>query len=120
MTIPREGWVHRGIRPAIGWGMVLLVVVCIAYLVLLSIPILRAVNRWADGEPVDMTGFAAVIGAAVPALGALWDFGCRFMADRHIERRDQIARGEAPGPFVPPPPPSPSPTGGLVNNQAID
>jgi hypothetical protein len=118
MTLPQEGWGRRAIRPSIGWGGVILLVACLVFLVLLAMPILRAVNRWADGDPVDMTGFAAVIGAAVPALAAIWDFVRRFMTDRHIERRDQIARGQAPGPFVPSQPPTPD--GGLVNNEAIE
>lgn len=96
MSVPQEGWGRRAVRPAIGWGGVLLVAACLIFLILLAIPILRAVNRWADGQPVDLMGFAAVIGAAVPALGAIWDFVRKYMGDRHIERRDQIARGTAP------------------------
>jgi hypothetical protein len=105
---------HRAPRPLMGWGGIVLVVACLCFLVLLAIPILRAVNRWADGEPVDLMGFAAVIGAAVPALGAIWDFVRRFMTDRHVERMDQQARGTAPeSPFAPLPPSVPrSPDGG--------
>lgn len=108
---------QRGPRPLIGWGGILLLIACLVFLVLLAIPILRAVNRWADGQPVDLMGFAAVVGAAVPALGAIWDFVRRFLTDRHVERMDQQARGLPPGgaPFAPAPPSSPTPQGGLVN-----
>lgn len=114
---------QRAPRPLIGWGGIILLVACLAFLVLLAIPILRAVNRWADGQPVDFMGFAAVIGAAVPALGAIWDFVRRYMTDRHAERMDQQARGLPPGgvPFGPGTPLSDSsPQGGLVNNEAIE
>lgn len=104
-----EGWMHRAPRPAMGWGGVALVIACLVFLVLLAVPILRAVNRWADGQPVDMTGFAAVIGAAVPALAAIWDFVRRFMTDRHVERLDQQMRGQVPPPFGYPAPPEGGP-----------
>lgn len=98
-----EGALHRAPRPLIGWGAVVLIVACLTFLVLLAIPVLRAVNRWADGQPVDLMGFAAVVGAAVPALGAIWNFVLRYMGDRHRERLDQQSRGTAPGaPFAPP------------------
>lgn len=121
-----DGAFHRAPRPLIGWGGVLLLVVCLLFLSAVAAIALYALWRWANGLPVDLTGFAALMGAAVPAGAAVWDMVRRYLLDRHWERMDQQARGTAPNvPFVPsppfpPPPAGPSPTGGLVNNEAIE
>lgn len=124
MTRP-EGSLHRAPRPLIAWTGVLTAACSLAFLVLLAIPILRAVNRWADGEPVDWQGFAFIItaagGAATTILGPL----AQYLQNRSRERRDEIAfGGGAPRPPTNPLPPSGQqpddiPGGGLVNNEAL-
>ena len=60
---PSEGWVHRAPRPLMGWGGVLLIVVCLLFLVVLAAIATFAMWRWANGQPIDLMGFAAVVGA---------------------------------------------------------
>ena len=82
------------------------------------------------GQPIpDVTaGLVPLIAVLAPIFGNI----VVDQVTRHRERRDQIARGEAPSPFgggrsapsLPPSgapaPSSPSPTGGLVNSNAIE
>lgn len=124
MTPPRpEGWLHRAPRPLVMWLAVVMVLFVIVFFVAIGAAIVTAFNRAATtGQPVpDMSGgLAAVLtglAALLPALASFW----QIFNQRHIERRDEIARGGAPGPFPSPPsPPEPSPTGGLVNNEALE
>lgn len=131
MTQPQSAF-RRAPRPLTGWLWVLVGFASFAFLVLLAIPLLRAVNRWADGEHVDWVGFAAVASIAAGAMGQLITQGMQWMQNRSAERREEIrAGGSAAPPFPSPAPsapysppqqnPDPSfPEGGLVNNQAIE
>lgn len=120
MTRP-EGWLHRSPRPLLMWCAVLMVVLVLLFFIGVGLAILTAFQRAAEtGQPVpDMSGgLAAVLtglAALLPALGTFF----QIFNQRHVERRDQISRGQAPGPFAPAPPSEPSPTGGLVNDEAI-
>lgn len=103
---PPEGAFHRAPRPLIGWGGVALIVVCLMFLFAVAAIALYALWRWANGQAVDLTGFAALVGAAVPAGAAIWSLVRNFIITRHTERMDQQARGTAPSvPFAPPAPP---------------
>jgi TRAP-type C4-dicarboxylate transport system permease small subunit len=123
MTPPRpEGWLHRAPRPLVMWLAVLMVVCVIAFFIAIGTAIATAFQRAAEtGQPVpDMSGGLAAVmtglAALLPALASFW----QIFNQRHIERRDEIARGGAPSPFPQAaPPPEPSPTGGLVNNEAL-
>ncbi len=127
MTQP-QGAFRRAPRPLIGWLWLLVGLASFGFLVLLSIPMLRAVNRWADGEPVDWVGFAAVASVAAGAMGQLIGQGMQWARDRRIQSVEEMRAGVAPPPpFGPSPPfaapsPEPSPTdeGGLINNGALD
>lgn len=100
-----EGAFHRAPRPLIGWGGVLLIIVCLVFLMGIAAIALFALWRWANGMPVDLTGFAALMGAAVPAGAAVWRLVEQFLISRHYERLDQQQRGTAPNvPFPSPPP----------------
>lgn len=92
---------QRAPRPLIGWLYVLAGVASLVLVVLLAIPLLRAVNRWADGEPVDWVGFAAIASVAAGAIGQIVAQGSQWMHTRSMERRTEIqAGGSAPGPFA--------------------
>lgn len=119
MSAGPDGAFHRAPRPLIGWGGIALIIVCLLFLVALAAIALYALWRWANGLPVDLVGFAAVLGSAVPAGAAIWDMVKRYLFARHVERMDQQARGTAPGLPFPQPPPSGLPGGGLVNDEAI-
>lgn len=119
---PRDGWVHRAPRPLMMWLAVICVLLVLLFFVGIGSAILIAFQRAAEtGQNVpDMSGgLSAVLtglAALLPALGAFW----QVFNQRHVERRDQIARGGGPdGPFAPSPP-SESPSGGLVNNAALE
>lgn len=119
MTPPnREGWLHRAPRPIVMWLAVTMVVLVLAFFVAIGTAIATAFQRAAEtGQPVpDMSGgLAAVLtglAALLPALASFW----QIFNQRHVERRDTIARGGGPPPFDS----SPSPTGGLVNNEALN
>jgi hypothetical protein len=93
---------QRAPRPLIGWGGVLLIAVCLFFLIGIAAIALYALWRWANGLPVDLMGFAALVGAAAPAGGVIWRMVVRYMDARHIERMDQQERGTAPNsPFSP-------------------
>lgn len=115
---------RRAPRPLTGWLYLACGIGSLVVITLLVAPLIRALNRWADGETVDMMGFAAVGGVAFPFIIQLIAQGAQWMSQRHTERMAEYERGSAPSPFALPPslpPPSqPSPTGGLVNNEAIN
>lgn len=110
MTRP-EGWLHRGPRPLLMWLAVIMVMLVLAFFVGVGVAILTAFQRAAEsGAPVpDMSGgLAAVLtgmAALLPALGTFF----QIFNQRHVERRDQVARGSAPPPFAPPSPPGAPP-----------
>lgn len=115
---------RRAPRPLTGWLYLACGVGSLTVLVLIMIPLLRALNRWADGEPVDWMGFAAVGGVALPFIGQLIAQGAQWMHTRSAERREEIAwtgarGGQVAAPFPQPAPSEPSPSGGLVNNEAL-
>lgn len=116
-------------RQVIGWLYVALGVGSLTFAVLAAIPILRAINHWADGHALDWVGFAAIVSAVGGAIAQLMAQGAQWQHNRSRERLDQQARGIPPSgvPFPQPPPvPAPPavidqpPGGGLVNNQAIE
>ena len=94
-----EGIYHRGARPAIGWGGVLLVVVCIIFLIALAAITLFAMLRWARGEPIDLMGFAAVLGQATAAGAAVWSLVKTYMNGRTTQRVEEIRAGAPPPPI---------------------
>lgn len=128
MTSRDDGAFHRAPRPLTGWLYLLCGVFSIVVLAAFIIPIVRAVNRWADGEAVDWMGFAAIMGIVCPFLIQLIVQGVQWMNQRHTERVEEIRVGgqvappfPSPAPSAPPSPPDPSfPGGGLVNNQALE
>lgn len=100
-----DGAFQTAPRPLIRWGGVAVIVLClVAASVLIGGPLLRALNRWADGEAVDWMGFAAVLGALGGFLGAIWSIVGPAMAARHAERLHEIREGRQPAPFAPSPP----------------
>ena len=102
-----DGAFQRAPRPLIGWGGVALIAVCILFLLAVTFIAVWALWRWSNGEPVDLMGFAALVGAAVPAGTAIWRLVEQYLITRHWERMDQQQRGVAPAvPFVPSPPSS--------------
>lgn len=93
---------HRAPRPLVMWLAVLTVACVLAFFVGVGSAIVVAFNRAATtGQPVpDMSGgLAAVLtglAALLPALAQFW----QIFNQRHVERRDQISRGQVPaGPF---------------------
>lgn len=109
MSLP-EGAFHRAPRPLMGWTGFLLAAVCVLFLLALAGIVIFAMARWATGQHVDLAGFAAVLGAAVPAGAYVSQMAQAWMNARHAERMDQQQRGVAPTvPFVPPEPLPPSP-----------
>ena len=124
MTPPqRESWLHRAPRPLVMWLAVIMVVCVLVFFVAIGTAIATAFNRAAEtGQPVpDMSGGIAAVmtglAALLPALASFW----QIFNQRHTERRDEIARGGAPGPFPPgAQSPEPSPTGGYINNEALE
>lgn len=120
--LPREGWVHRAPRPLMMWLAVLCVMLVLLFFVGIGSAILIAFQKAAEtGANVpDMSGgLSAVLtglAALLPALATFW----QVFNQRHVERRDQIARGGGPeSPFAPSPS-SEAPSGGLVNNAALE
>lgn len=118
---------RRAPRPLTGWLYLACGIGSLVVLILIMSPLLRALNRWADGEPVDWMGFAAVGGVAFPFIAQLIAQGAQWMHTRSAERREEIRVGGAPvtGPFyptpsTPSPDSSPTPEGGIVNTGALD
>lgn len=108
MTEPDSAF-RRAPRPLIGWLYVLAGFAALALVILLAIPLLRAVNRWADGEPVDWMGFAAIASVAAGAIGQIVAQGAQWMHTRSAERREEIRAGQSVSPFSDGPRPGDSP-----------
>lgn len=108
MTRPQSAF-RRAPRPLTGWLWLACGVGSIIVIAMVLAPVIRAVNRWADGEAVDWMGFAAIMGVVCPFVLQLIVQGAQWMSQRHTERMEEYARGVAPAPFVPPPPSEPSP-----------
>lgn len=111
---------QRAPRPLIGWGGVLLVAVCIVFLLILISIATFAMWRWANGQPIDLMGFAAVLGQATAAGAAVWSLVKNFILTRHGERMEEIRAGVAPAsPFAPSPPSGP-PSDGVGNTNGLE
>jgi hypothetical protein len=88
------------------WLAVVMVVLVLLFFVGIGVAILTAFQRAAEaGTSVpDMSGgLAAVLtgmAALLPALASFW----QIFNQRHVERRDTIARGGGPPPFGSSPP----------------
>lgn len=104
-----EGRLERGWRPAIGWGGVFLVAFCLMFLVIVALIALFALWRWANGQPVDLTGFAALMGAAVPAGAAIWSLVKQYIIGRTTQHVEAIRSGQSAPPFPSSPPEGPRP-----------
>lgn len=93
---------QSGARPVIRWlGVAVVCVVLMGAIAIIGGPMLRALNRWADGEPVDLMGFAALLGALGGFLGAAWAIIKPVLDARHEERLHEIREGRQPLPFDP-------------------
>ncbi len=111
MPFDDQHWTVRGVRPALGWvGIVFAVLIGLFLLAVLCI-ILYALFRWAEGTPVDMQGFAAVLTAATAAGTALWSLFKNYLTTRYGQRIEEIRAGIAPTSVPTTPSPS-SPDGG--------
>ena len=107
MTEPQSAF-RRAPRPLIGWNGVVLAVVCVLFLFVIALIAIYALWRWANGLPVDLMGFAALISAALPAGGYVARLLDKYMDTRSFERVEEIrAGGAAPQPPFPSPPTSP-------------
>lgn len=101
-----EGAFHRAPRPLMMWLAVIACMLVLTFFAFIGAAIVLAFNRAAEtGQPVpDMSGGLAAVAtglaALLPALAQFW----QVFNQRHIERRDQIARGQAPVPFDSSPP----------------
>lgn len=108
-----EGAFRRAPRPLIGWGGVLLVIVCVMFVAALAFIATFALWRWANGEPVDMQGFAAVLTGATAAGTAVWSLVKQFMIGRTTQYVEEIRAGGAgaapPFSSTQPPPSGPPP-----------
>jgi len=109
--LPPEGAFHRAPRPLVAWVTVILAVVLTLFVCAVLGAV--AVGFWltaAQGRGVpDMTGGLGNMGALIAAITGAGGIGAAIFNQRHIERRDQIARGGGPGPFDPSPPQGPHP-----------
>lgn len=106
-----EGWWHRGARPAALWWLPIFIGVLVLF-------IMGALSIWLRGlwltvgqghAAPNLTGGLENLGMLVTAIVAAYMQLRGQAKDRHAERRDEIARGAAPGPIEPSPP---SPDGG--------
>ena len=101
MTYRPEGWLHRAPRPLMMWLAVIACLLVLAFFVGVGSAILLAFERAArSGQPVpDMSGGLAAVAtglaALLPALAQFW----QVFNQRHVERLDQQARGQASIPF---------------------
>jgi len=100
MTQPQSAF-RRAQRPLIGWGGVVLIGVCLVFLMVLAFIATFALWRWANGESVDMQGFAAVLTSATAAGAAIWSLVKNFIVTRSDERREEIRAGQSAPPFDP-------------------
>lgn len=110
----RESLLQTGARPLIRLGGVVVIIVSLgAVCMLVGGPLLRALNRWADGTPppVDWMGFAAVLGAIGGFLTVIWSIVKPALDARHEERLHEIREGggQAAGFFPSDPHPGDSP-----------
>lgn len=110
--LPPEGAFHRAPRPLVAWVTVILAVVLTLFVCAVLSAV--AVGFWltaARGTGVpDMTGGLGNMGALIAAITGAGGIGAAIFNHRHIERRDQIARGGGPAaPFDPSPPQGPRP-----------
>lgn len=118
-----EGWVHRGPRPTTAWA-VSFMVWCLALFVAVVLAAIAA-GFWLTagrGESVpNLTGGLENFGAVLAAIFGAGGIGGLIFNQRHRERMDQQARGQAPSPFDPGAQSAePSPTGGYINNEALE
>jgi hypothetical protein len=110
-----------------GWGGAALVWVCIIFLVLIASIATWALWRWSNGAPIDLGGFAALLGQASLAGAAVWSLAKNYIFTRRDERVEEIRAGQSAPPFPPAPisvppstaPPEPMPGGGLVNPESL-
>lgn len=98
MTFP-EGPLQRGWRPAIGWGGVALVIICLLFIFVVAMIALYALWRWANGQQVDMQGFAAVLTAATAAGAAVWSLVKQYIIGRTTQHVEAIRSGQGAPPF---------------------
>jgi hypothetical protein len=80
-----------------------------AFVIALMWLMLRGLDRWAAGEPIDLMGIAAIGGVALPFLGQIIAQGVQWMHTRSAERRIEITTGVAPAVPFPPSRPLPEP-----------
>ena len=109
--LPPEGSFHRAPRPLIAWATFVLVIALTVFVIVVLSAI--AVGFWmtagrGQGVP-NLTGGLGDFGALITAVMGAGGIGTAILNQRHIERRDQIARGGGPGPFDPSPPQGPHP-----------
>lgn len=96
-----EGWLHRAPRPLVMWLAVTTILMVLLFFIGIGTAIVTAFQKAAaNGTSVpDMSGGLAAVmaglAALLPALASFW----QVFNQRHIERRDQIARGGGPPPF---------------------
>lgn len=99
--LPPDGYFQRAPRPLIGWVTVILAVALTLFVCAVLAAV--AIGFWmtaARGQGVpDMTGGIGNMGALIAAITGAGGIGAAIFNQRHIERRDQIARGGGPGPF---------------------
>lgn len=116
----QESLLQAGARPAIRIGGVIVILVSLAaIIVLVGGPMLRALNRWADGAqpPVDWMGFAAILGAVGGFLLTIWSIVKPALDARHNEQMARIRGGQAAVPFSDQPPEGRSGPGGAAGAQ---
>ena len=100
---------RRAPRPLIGWLWVLTGVCSFAFRAALAMIVLRGLERWANGEHVDLGGLAAIAGIALPFIGQLIAQGIQWQRDRRIQIVEEVRAGAAPQPPFPSQPSSPPP-----------
>ena len=100
---------RRAPRPLIGWLWVLTGVCSFAFIAALAMIVLRGLERWANGEHVDLGGLAAIAGIALPFIGQLIAQGIQWQRDRRIQIVEEVRAGAAPQPPFPSQPSSPPP-----------
>lgn len=99
VVLPKEGWGHRVWRPILMCLGVVLVITLLLVLGLVTVMLLRGLDRWSHGQPVDLGGLAGVITAMSAAAGAIIGIINPIFIARHRERYAQIQQGQSVGPF---------------------